>query len=363
MQQERDDSREKRNTKEMFKREILERLLNGENLGASESEDLMNCIMHGELTHSQTAAILAALRSKGETVEEITGFARAMRMNAARVNPRKNRLVDTCGTGGDGTHTFNISTAVAIIASSLGIPVAKHGNRAVSSKCGSADVLEELGISIDLPPASVAALIDEIGIGFLFAPNHHPSMKHAAQVRRELGVRTIFNILGPLANPLGVKRQLIGVFKPELTEMVAKVLKALGSVRVYAVHGRDGTDEVSITSETVISVLENGSIRTFTFTPEEAGFKRAKLEMIKGGSSSKNASLIESILRGERGPHRDVVVLNCAFAALVAEKVDSIIDGVRLAAEAIDSKEALKQLERFREASERLARMKANGRG
>jgi len=275
------------------------------------------------------------------------------------VLPSRNGLVDTCGTGGDAKRTFNNSTAVAIVAAGAGIAVAKHGNRAVSSRCGSADVLEKLGVKIDLSPASVAALIDDIGIGFLFAPVHHISMKHVSPVRRELGVRTIFNLLGPLANPLGVKRQLIGVFRERLTELVARVLKAMGSEKVYVVHGRDGTDEVSITDETVISVLENGAVRNFTFTPEEAGLERTKLESIQGGAPDENAALIESILKGRRGPHRDVVVLNCAFAALAADRAKTVIDGVRLAQEAIDSGRALQALERLREASQTLGRLEA----
>jgi len=335
--------------------QILERLTRRENLSRDEAMGLMGSIMSGELGDAQIAAILVALRMKGETVEEIAGFVSAMRERAVRVTPKRDGLVDTCGTGGDARHTFNISTATALLAAAMSIPVAKHGNRAISSKCGSADVLEALGINITLPPESVAELIDEVGIGFLFAPNHHPAMKHAAGARKQLGIRTVFNLLGPMTNPAGVKRQLIGVFDPELTEVVCRVLHTLGSEKAFVVHGLDGTDEVSIAGETIVSALEGGEIRTFRFTPEEAGLDRSDISELAGGSADDNAVFITGVLSGEGGARTDAVLLNAGFVAVLADRAPDVRGGVRLAREAIESGAAMELLDRLRDASNALS--------
>jgi anthranilate phosphoribosyltransferase len=334
--------------------QMLERLIEGHDLTQAEARALMNAIMDGSVGEATLAAVLTALRIKGETVEEIAGFATAMREHLVPVQPRRNTLVDTCGTGGDGKHTFNISTAAALVAAAMGIGVAKHGNRAVSSRSGSADVLEALGVNIALPPAAVAELIDRVGIGFLFAPQHHPAMKHAAPVRRQLGVRTVFNVLGPLTNPAGVKRQLLGVFSPDLTGVLCSVLRTLGAERVYVVHGLDGTDEVSITAETQVSALERGQVRTYRFAPEEAGLERAAPEAIAGGDAAHNAVRLRAILAGERGPLVDAVVLNAAFVAMAADRAGSPAEGVGQAREAIASGRAAELLEQLRRVSHEL---------
>jgi len=335
---------------------FIEKLLRKEDLTQDEAMSLMGSIMTGDLSEAQTAAILIGLRAKGETASEIAGFVSTMRDKAVRIRPTRENLVDTCGTGGDGAHTFNISTAAALVAAGAGVGIAKHGNRAVSSSCGSADVLEALGVRLDVSPESVAEIIDRVGIGFMFAPHHHPAMKHVASVRRELGVRTVFNLLGPLTNPAGVTKQLVGVFEPALTETVAAVLRTLGSEKVYVVHGADGTDEVSITGETRVSALDGGEIRTFTFTPESVNLARAGAEDLTGGDPAVNAEIIEGVLGGTPGPCRDAVVLNAAFVIDVAGKADSIEDGVRLAQNAIDGGAASKVLDALRSASAKLAR-------
>jgi len=337
-------------------RESIAKLIEGQNLTRAEAEAVMNEIMDGAATHAQMAAFLTALRIKGETVDEIAGFAAAMRERAIPVLPRRNSLVDTCGTGGDGKQTFNISTAAALVAAAMGIGVAKHGNRAVSSRSGSADILEALGVEIALPPAAVAELIDRVGIGFLFAPQHHPAMKHAAPVRRQLGVRTVFNVLGPLTNPAGVKRQLLGVYRPELTEVICTVLRTLGAERAFVVHGLDGTDEVSITGETRVSELAAGDVRTYRFTPEEAGLRRALPEAIAGGDAAENAARLRAILGGGDGALADAIALNAAFVAMAAGRAASPADGVHQARAAIASGEAREPLERLRSVSHELAK-------
>jgi anthranilate phosphoribosyltransferase len=339
--------------------EILEKLVRKENLSVEEARAVMDSIMSGQLSDARIAAVLTALRMKGETVEEIAGFASAMAEKAIRISPRRNGLVDTCGTGGDDSQTFNISTATALVTASMGIPVAKHGNRAVSSKCGSADVLEALGVNIQLPPERVAELIDRVGIGFLFAPRHHPAMKHAAAVRKQLGIRTVFNVLGPLTNPAGVRRQLIGVFHRDLTEVLCRVLDVLGLEKAFVVHGLDGIDEVSIAGETVVSGLEGGRVRTFRFTPEEAGLGRANLSEITGGSAEENAAWISSILSGGNGARTDAVLLNAGFVALLADRASDVREGVRMAREAIESGRARALLENLREISHSLAKEEA----
>jgi anthranilate phosphoribosyltransferase len=320
----------------------------------------MGSIMSGELSEARIAAILIALRAKGETVPEIAGFVSAMREKALPVRARRDGLVDTCGTGGDGAHTFNISTATALVAAGAGAAVAKHGNRAVSSLCGSADVLEALGVTLDVAPELIGELIDSVGIGFMFAPHHHPAMKHVAPVRRELGIRTVFNLLGPMTNPAGVRRQLVGVFDPALTETVAQVLGLLGSEKVYVVHGADGTDEVSVTGDTRVSVLENGTVRTFTFAPESIGLERASASSLAGGNVRDNARIIESVLGGANGPHRAAVVVNAAFVIDAAGLASSIGEGAEMAAESIDSGRARGVLDSLRRESARLASLRSH---
>ena len=336
-------------------KETLTRLIRGEDLATDEAHALMAAIMSGELSAAQIAAVLTALRMKGESVAEIAGFASAMRQSAIQVPLVSNDTVDTCGTGGDGTQTFNISTACALVAAAMGIPVAKHGNRAVSSHCGSADVLEALGVVIDLPPAAVARLIDHVGVGFLFAPRYHPAMKHAAPVRQQLGVRTVFNLLGPLTNPAGVRRQLLGVFREDLTELLCGVLRELGTEKAFVVHGRDGMDEVSLTAETTISELNDGEIHTYSFTPEEAGLARTDLVALAGGDARENATCIEEILDGAEGPRTDAVLLNVAFVAVLAGRATDPAEGVRQARKTVASGRARRLLSALCAESQRLA--------
>ena len=335
--------------------EVLNRLIDRNDLSREDAEALMRSIMAGEVDPSLAGAILTALRMKGETVDEIAGFVQVMRDNVIGVTPKREGLVDTCGTGGDIQNTFNISTTAALVAAALDIPIAKHGNRSVSSKCGSTDVLSELGIEIELSPDAVASLIDDVGIGFMFAPAHHPATKHVVPVRKALGVRTVFNLLGPMTNPAGVKRQLIGVFDPDVTEVVAQVLQTLGSEKVFVVHGLEGVDEVSLTGDTKVSYLERGHVHTMIFKPEDAHLERARIEDLAGGDSKQNAEIVESILKGEKGPRRDAVVLNTAFVTVVADKAKNLVEGVALANEAIDSGKALAILNELRRASQELA--------
>jgi anthranilate phosphoribosyltransferase len=317
-------------------RETIEKLLRHEDLSRDEAARLMDAIVSGRLTDTQIAGVAIALRAKGETVDEIAGFVTTLRERALRVTPTCNTLVDTCGTGGDGTHTFNISTAAAFVAAGAGVHIAKHGNRALSSRCGSTDVLEALGIQ-SVPPERVAEVIDRAGIGFMFAPAHHPALRHAANARRELGVRTVFNLLGPMANPAFVKRQLVGVFDPAHTETVARVLASLGSEHVYVVHGSDGSDEVTIAGETRVTTLRDGWITTATFTPESVGLARANPKTLTGGTPEENAATILAILHGAVGARRDAVVLNAAFVICAGGRAQTIEEGVQAAADSIDS--------------------------
>ena len=330
---------------------VLTSLIEGRDLQLEEAAALMSTIMAGEVPPFRLAGILAALRSKGETVAEVAGFARAMRDGALRINPEKTGLLDTCGTGGDGSGTFNISTATALVAASMGIPVAKHGNRAVSSRCGSADVLEALGVNLDLEPSRVAELIDEVGIGFLFAPDLHPAMKHAMPVRREMGVRTVFNVLGPLTNPAAADRQLLGVFDPALCEPLCHVLRELGSKRAFVVHGEGGLDEVSLLGSTTVAALEDGKVRTFEFLPEQAGLESCGLDDLAGGEPETNAGIIRAIIQGESGPRTDAVLLNAGFAAILGDLAEDVREGVDLARNTIASGRAADLLDRFARAS------------
>ncbi len=328
-------------------REAIDAMVNqGRGLSEGEAAGAMRGIMSGEATPAQIGALLIALRMKGETVEEIAGMARVMREHALRVDV-KGPLLDTCGTGGDAKGTFNVSTAAAFVAAGAGVRVAKHGNRAMSSACGSADVLEALGAKIDLTPEQVSQCIREVGIGFMFAQAFHPAMKHAAGPRRELGVRTVFNILGPLTNPAGARAQLLGVARPELAPKMAAVLQRLGSQHALVVHGEDGLDELSLSGPSTIHEVREGEIRRYTVSPEELGLKRAPLEAIRGGSPQENAAALRAVLDGNRGPLREIVVLNAAAALVAADAVADLREGARLAEEAIDSGAAKERLERF----------------
>jgi anthranilate synthase/phosphoribosyltransferase len=344
----------------------IERLLAHDHLSAIEAEHLMGRIMSGEVTAAQIGAFLTALRAKGETVAEITGFARAMRQHATSVHPTRRPLVDTCGTGGDGAHTFNISTTAALVVAGAGVAVAKHGNRSVSSRCGSADVLMELGVRLDLAPEQVARCIDEIGFGFLFAPMLHPAMKYAIGPRREMGIRTVFNILGPLTNPANASTQIIGVYDRGLVAPLARVLGELGSESAYVVHGADGPvpcvgiprpgtggpvpgtdglDELSTIGVNHVARLDGGQVRCFTLDPTDYGFPRTTLGQLCGGDAAENARITRDILSGALGPRRDTVLLN-ASAALVAAGVASDLDeGIALSADSIDRGQASRVLD------------------
>ena len=324
--------------------EALKKVIEFKDLNEEEAEAVMKEIMSGNAKPTQIAAILTALRMKGETIDEITAFAKIMREFSLKINPDVPKLLDTCGTGGDNLNTFNISTATAFVVS-VYVPVAKHGNKAVSSKSGSADVLEALGVNLNVPIERVKESIEKIGIGFLFAPNFHPAMKYATPVRRELGIRTVFNVLGPLTNPANANYQLMGVYDEALTEKLANVLKNLGLKGALVVHG-SGMDEITTIGKTKISELKNGEVKSYYIEPEDFGIKRAKLEDIKGGDAEENAKIIRNIFEGEEvGAKRDIVVLNAAFALYIAEEAKDVEEGIKLAEKSIDSGKALKKLE------------------
>ena len=325
-------------------KEAINLLVQGINLSESEMVECMKEIMEGKASDAQIGAFLTALRIKGETVEEITGAARVMREKATRINAPEG-VVDTCGTGGDMAHTFNISTTAAIVVSACGVPVAKHGNRSVSSRSGSADLLEALGVKIDLSPENVEKCLFETGFAFLFAPLFHPAMKYAIGPRREMGIRTIFNILGPITNPAGAKRQTLGVFTDRLTEPLALVLGNLGAEDVMVFHGGDGLDEITITDGSKVSRFRNGIIENFIVSPEDFGFKRASIDSIAGGDARENARITINILKGEKGPKRDIVVMNAAVTLIVSNRTDDLKEASMIVQEAIDSGRALKKLE------------------
>jgi anthranilate phosphoribosyltransferase len=332
--------------------EAIGKLVDFQDLTAREAEEAMRDIMSGSATPAQIASFITALRMKGETVEEIASLTSVMREFCLKVKPKVGgRLVDTCGTGGDQIKTFNISTAAMFVAAGAGALVAKHGNRSVTSKAGSADVLEFLGARIDLGPSEVERCMEEVGIGFMFAPVFHPSMKHALQPRREIGIRTVFNILGPLTNPAGAKAQLLGVFDPSLTEALCQVLKRLGSERVMVVHGMDGLDEISTLGVTKVSELRDSRVETYELTPEQFGIPRARAEDLLGGSVEENARLLLEILKGGRGPRRDIVLLNAAAAMVVGGISHDLKDALEAAKEAIDSGAAYRKLIDFIEAT------------
>ena len=325
-------------------KEALSKIVSRSDLTMAEAREVMREIMRGETTQAQIGAFLTALRMKGETVDEIAGCAQAMRESAIPVKPNRNQLVDTCGTGGDGSGTFNISTTVAFVAAGAGLAVAKHGNRSVSSRCGSADLLQALGVNLELAPEQVAQCIDEVGIGFLFAPKLHPAMKYALAPRQEIGLRTIFNILGPLSNPAQAKRQLLGVYHSDLTELMAEVLRALGAEHAFVVHGADGLDELSVTGLNKISRLHDGDIETYYLDPQDLGLPRAKLSDLAGGSVEDNAAITKALLAGKDGPKRDVILLNAAAVLIAGGKASSFSEGLKLAAEAIDNGSAQRKL-------------------
>ncbi len=335
---------------------FLARVVERRHLSAAEAQEAMSVIMEGRATQAQIGAFLTALRMKGETPEEITGCARAMRAHATLVPHHRELVVDTCGTGGDATGTFNISTAAAFVVAGAGVPVAKHGNRSVSSRAGSADVLEALGLNLDLTAAEMGECLDRVGIAFLFAPRLHLSMKHAAGPRREMGIRTIFNILGPLTNPAGAQAQVVGVYAPELTEVVARALHQLGTRRAMVVHGAGGVDEISLAGPTAVSEAGPGGVHSYTIFPEDLGLPRAPLGALAGGDPAANAELVLAVLGGrERGPRRDVVLANAAAALVVAGAAPNLRAGVNLAEEAVDSGRALAKLEELRAVSGELA--------
>ena len=317
-------------------------------LSREEARAVMSQILAGECTDAQIAALLVALHMKGETVEEIVGFAEAIRAAATPLTIHQNStvdvsgtgrdaLVDTCGTGGDASGTFNISTATAFVVAGAGVRVAKHGNRSVTSKCGSADVMESLGVKIDLPPARLATCLEEVGIAFLFAPALHSAMKHVQSARRELRLRTVFNLLGPLTNPAHASAQVVGVYSAELVEKLAEALSMLGLHRALVVHGSDGLDEITVTGPTRIAEVREGTVRTFEVTPEEFGIRRARIEDLAGGDAAANAAIIREILSGKKSPRRDVVLLNTAAALVAAGKADRLADAMAAAAHSIDS--------------------------
>jgi anthranilate phosphoribosyltransferase len=328
--------------------DAIRQVASGKNLSVSESTGAFNDIMTGNATDAQIAAFIVALRMKGETPEEITGAATVMREKATRVVPaHPDHVIDTCGTGGDGAHTFNISTAAAFVAAGAGAVVAKHGNRSVSSKCGSADVLEALGVNIGIDAGRMKQCLDEVGICFLFALSLHKAMKYAIGPRKEIGIRTIFNILGPLTNPSLASAQLLGVFSRELTATMAIVLKNMGSTRAYVVHGMDGLDEITITDETVIAELSGGAVRSYTIKPEDFGIARAPLSALTGGNAAENAAIIRDILSGASGPRRDIVVLNAGFALAASGIAPDPRAGIALAQKSIDSGKAAERLEKL----------------
>ena len=333
----------------------LKKIATGVDLSRAEAESAMEEILSGRATHEQIVELLSGLQAKGETVDELVGFATAMRRHAPPIFPADHAhadeaLVDTCGTGGDASGTFNISTVVAFVVAGAGVRVAKHGNRSISSRCGSADVLEQLGVQIDLPPESIARCIEKVGIGFLFAPAIHTATRHATPARRELKTRTVFNLLGPLTNPARASAQVVGVYDASVTEPMARALGELGVRRAFVVHGADGLDEISISGETHVSELRDGAVQSYTATPEDFGLRRAPLDAIHGGDAKQNAEIVHkilgrSMLYRDHGPHRDIVLANAAAALVAAGHAHDFLDGMRLAAKSIDSGAAREKLD------------------
>jgi len=331
--------------------EIINKIKNKEDLSPEEAKHAMTEIMSGRVDQPAIVEFLTALRDKGETVDEIVAFAKVMREFALKINPKvEGSLVDTCGTGGDELKTFNVSTAAAFVVAGAGVPVAKHGNRSFTSKCGSADVLEALGVKINLKPEEIDGCIEKANIGFMFAPLHHSAMKHVIGARKEIGTRTVFNILGPLASPAEVKSQVVGVYDPDVVEKIARVLVGLGVERGFVVHG-SGLDEISNISETDVCEIVCDEVKKYKIKPEDFGITRANLEDLQGGMPDENAEIIRKILDGERGPRRDIVVMNAAAALVAGWKAKDLDEGIKLAEESIDSGKALEALEKLIEVS------------
>ena len=339
-------------------KEVISKIVRDQNLTETEASAAMTEIMTGEATEAQIASFITALRMKGETSDEITGCAKVMKKFATPIRVRSlvdidredineddETVIDTCGTGGDGTNTFNVSTATAFLVCACGLRVAKHGNRSVSSACGSADVLEALGVNLNVTPEKVEECLSKIGIGFLFAPSLHGAMKYAIGPRRQIGIRTIFNLLGPLTNPASATAQVLGVYEEKLVEVIANVLKNLGSKKAWVVHGEDGLDEISISSDTLIAELSDDKVKIFKINPDDFGIKKAFVSDIKGGTAVENALIIRKILSGEAGPKRDIVLLNAAAGLYVGGKAKDINEGLTMAKEAIDSGRAKEKLE------------------
>ena len=324
---------------------LLEKLMRRETLSVDEAAEAMSAIMSGDATPAQIGALLVGLTMKGERPAEIVGLAKSMRANAVQLSKTFDDVFDTCGTGGDRSGTFNISSAAALVAAAAGLRVAKHGNRSVSSQCGSADVYEALGVNVTAAPAVVERSLETAGIAFFFAPTFHPSMRHAAPVRRELAVRTAFNLLGPLTNPAGTRRQLVGVPHAELTELIARSLLMLGSERAWVVHGADGIDEMSTTGHTKVSECRNGAVSTFYVHPSDFGIPKAERRDLQGGDAAANAAILREVIAGEKGPRRNVVLLNTGASLFVGGKAASVREGIERAAQAIDSGAARTKLD------------------
>jgi anthranilate phosphoribosyltransferase len=328
--------------------QALQQVLDGRDLTRDQTREVMSEIMTGDATPAQIGGFLVALRAKGETADEIAGCAEAMRAHVLAVRPRRDDLVDTAGTGGDGAHTINISTAAALVAAAAGAAVAKHGNRAVSSACGSADVLEALGFALEQEPDRIAQSIDELGFGFLFAPSHHPAMRHAAPVRKELATRTVFNVLGPLTNPAGARAQVVGVYSPELVRTIADVLATLGARRAFVVHGAGGIDELSPVGPNLIAEVVEGTVREWTLDPEaELAVPRCDVAELRGGTPAENAAAIRNVFDGADGGRRNAVLLNAAGAIAAAGHATDLREGLELAREAVDSGAAAARLEQL----------------
>ena len=328
--------------------QALPQLLDGHDLTREEARGVMGVVMAGEATPAQIAGFLVALRAKGETAPEIAGCAEAMRAHVLAVRPQRDDLVDTAGTGGDGARTINISTAAALVAAAAGAAVAKHGNRAVSSACGSADVLEALGFTLEQEPARIAQSIDELGFGFLFAPSHHPAMRHAAPVRKELATRTVFNVLGPLTNPAGARAQVVGVYSEHLVRTIADVLAQLGARRAYVVHGAGGIDELSPVGPNLVAEVVAGTVRERTLDPEvELGVPRCSVDELRGGTPAENAAAVRSVFEGANGGRRSAILLNAAGAIAAAGHAEDLREGLELARETVDSGAAVERLEQL----------------
>jgi len=328
-------------------KDAIAKLADRANLSEQESEEVLSEIMDGAATPAQIAAYLMGLRQKGETVDEIAGSARAMRARATRIQVGSSIVLDTCGTGGDGGDTFNISTTAAFVVAGAGLTVAKHGNRSVSSKSGSADVLSALGVKIDLQPERVADCINEVGIGFLFAPLFHGAMKHCAGPRQEMGIRTLLNVLGPLTNPAGATHQVLGVYNPNLTDVLAKVLVQLGSQHCFVLHGMDGLDELTVCDRTKVSEGKGGVVSNYFVTPEEFDLSRVHKKEIAGGTPEENARITRDILQGKKGPKRDIVCLNAAAAIVAGQQAKTLKDGLRIARQSLDTGAAAEKLDRL----------------